>query len=326
MLHLDNLSGGLRDIALTGVFDQDFSKTKKLADKNGITAFASYQDVLDSDQIDAVVITTPTRSHPDMSIQAARAGKHVFCEKPLALTLGETHSAAQELDSLPVVFQIGFHRRFDPDWQEVHCRVRNGELGELVLFRSSSRDMSSPPASFLVSSGGPFVDFAIHDLDAARWMGGEISEITAYGNSTDNADPDTTVIVLRFERGGLGVIDNARNAVYGYEASAEIMGSLATARIGDFNSLNYSWRTPSKVETPLPLDYSQRFFHAYRNELEAFGQAIVQGEPSTAGTLEAVSSMTLATAAQTSLLESRTVRLNESQFEYPPTLHVPQNH
>lgn len=312
LMHLENISGGLRYLRLAGVFDENRAKAESIADENGVEAFASYEDLLDSDQIDAVVLTTPTQSHPAMSVQAATAGKHVFCEKPLALTLSETLSAVEELDACPVVFQIGFHRRFDPDWQEVYARARKGDLGEVVLFRSSMRDMASPPTSFLATSGGPFVDFAIHDLDAARWICGEISEVTAYGAGAQGGDPDTTVIVLRFASGGLGIIDNARNAVYGYEASAEIMGSRATARIGDVHSLSYTWRTPSKVETPLPLDYSDRFFHAYRRELEAFGRAVARREPSPVGTFDASSAMTLAIAAQTSLLESRTVGLDET--------------
>src|SRR5213076_1034940 len=149
--------------------------------------------------------------------------------------------------------QVGFHRRFDPDFAAAAARIKAGELGDVYLFRTSLRDKQSPSARYVAESGGFFVDVTIHDLDAARWLVGEVDEVTAFGAAL--ADPglaevgevDNALVTLRFASGALGVIDNSRAAGYGYECSSEVMGSKATVRIGHHRRFNNQWLTPGSA-------------------------------------------------------------------------------
>ena len=178
----------------------------------------------------------------------------MFCEKPLSLDRATTVATIEAVEAAGVPLQVGFHRRFDPDWAAAAARIAAGELGEVTLFRTSLRDMTPPDPNFLSASGGFFVDVTVHDLDVARWLVGEVVEVTAHGAASDPAfaelgDIDTAVCVLRFANGALGVIDNSRSARYGYECSTEVMGTLATVRVEAPRPVE--WRTPGQAGYPL---------------------------------------------------------------------------
>ena len=148
-------------------------------------------------------------------------------------------------------------------------RIRAGDLGDVYLFRTSLRDMKPPPVQFLAGSGGFFVDVTVHDLDVARWMVGEVEEVSAYGTAlsdpgfAETGDIDTAVVVLKFENGALGVIDNSRAAGYGYECSTEVMGSKATARIDNPHRHGYEWRTPGAATRDVVTNFEERYPWAY---------------------------------------------------------------
>jgi predicted dehydrogenase len=212
-----------------------------------------------------------------------------------------------------VTFQVGFHRRFDPDWAAAANRIRAGELGEVYLFRTSLRDMTPPDPAFLAGAGGFFVDVTIHDLDTARWMVGEIVAVTAHGAAlsdpgfADIGDIDTAVVVLRFASGALGVIDDSRAAGYGYECSTEVMGRNATVRIDHPQYRNYEWRTPGSASHGLPRDFEERFPEAYIAELESFARCVRDGEPPRVTAHDALAAFDLARAAEESWRQGRTV-------------------
>ena len=131
-----------------------------------------FDEILADGTVDAVAIATPTQAHAGLSVRASQAGKHVFCEKPISLDRRTTVEAIETVLAMGVAFQVGFHRRFDPDWAAAVDRMRAGDLGDVYLFRTSLRDMTPPHPEFLAHSGGFFVDVTIHDLDSARWMVG----------------------------------------------------------------------------------------------------------------------------------------------------------
>jgi myo-inositol 2-dehydrogenase/D-chiro-inositol 1-dehydrogenase len=248
-------------------------------------------------------------------MQAAAAGTPVFCEKPVSLDRGATLSALAAVAEAGVPFQVGFHRRFDPDWAAAVARMRAGELGDVYLFRTSLRDMAPPPAGFLAASGGFFVDVTIHDLDTARWMVGEVTSVSAYGSAvsgppfTDLGDIDTAVVVLRFGNGALGVIDNSRAAGYGYECSTEVMGRLATVRIDHPQVRNYEWRTPGVAARDLPRDFGERYPEAYAAELDAFARCVLDGSPPLVTGWDALAAFDLARAAGLSWRTGQTVEV-----------------
>jgi myo-inositol 2-dehydrogenase/D-chiro-inositol 1-dehydrogenase len=218
-----------------------------------------------------------------------------------------------------VGLQVGFHRRFDPDWADATARIRAGELGEVRLFRTSLRDKTAPRAEFLAGSGGFYVDVTIHDLDTARWMVGEIDEVTAFGAALTDpgiaelGDVDNVLVVVRFENGALGVIDGSREAVYGYECSTEVMGSKATVRVSGHRRHRSEWLTPGSVSSDWVKDFTERYPDAYRLELEAFARSIRDGtEPGISGE-DALAAFVLAQSCERSRREARTVRLAHEQ-------------
>jgi predicted dehydrogenase len=276
----------------------------------------SYESILTDGRVDAVAIATPTGTHAELAVQAARAGKHVFCEKPISLDRQATVRVIDTVRAARRVFQVGFHRRFDPDWAAVAGRIRAGELGEVYLFRTSLRDMTPPRPEFLAGSGGFFVDVTIHDLDTARWMAGEIIEVTAHGAALSDpgfaeiGDVDTAVVVLRFASGALGVIDDSRAAGYGYECSTEVMGAHATVRIDHPQYRHYEWRTPGWAAHGLARDFEQRYPLAYAAELEHFARCVRDGQPPAVTGHDALAAFDLAQAAARSWRSGRTVRLD----------------
>jgi len=312
-IHAANLSGRCPSARLACVYDTDAGAARQAGERFEVPWVTSYQDMLADERIDAVAIATPTATHADLAVRAARAGKHVFCEKPVSLERQATVSAIDQVRAAGVAFQVGFHRRFDPDWVAAVDRIRAGDLGEVYLFRTSLRDMTPPQAQFLARSGGFFVDVTIHDLDTVRWMVGEITEVSAYGAALSGpqfaeiGDIDTAVVVLRFASGALGVIDNSRAAGYGYECSTEVMGRNATVRIDHPQYRHYEWRTPGWASHGLARDFEQRYPDAYAEELESFACCVRNGLPPRVTAYDALAAFDLARAAEQSWRRGRPV-------------------
>jgi inositol 2-dehydrogenase len=314
-MHAENVAGRTPALELVGVVDVDEELARATGERLGAPPSASYDDLLGNPDLEAVVIATPTGTHAAMVERAAAAGKHVFCEKPISLDLDSTLEAIRAARANDVLLQVGFHRRFDPDWAAASARIRSGELGNVYLFRSTLRDMSPPPMSYIRHSGGFFVDVAIHDLDAARWLVGEVEEVTAFGAAVSGpafaelGDVDNAVVVLRFAGGALGVLDESRVAGYGYECSTEVLGSKATVRIGNHRRVNNVWLTPGSAAVDWVHDFTEHFAEAYLRELEDFAAAIRDGRaPSVTGE-DGLAAFVLARACDRSRRDGRTVRL-----------------
>lgn len=314
-IHAANLSARCASAELACVSDADPDVARQVGEQLGVPWAESYEDILADETVDAVAIATPTQAHAELCVRASQAGKHVFCEKPISLDRRATVETIATVRAAGVTFQVGFHRRFDPDWVAAVDRMRAGELGEVYLFRTSLRDMTPPKVEFLAGSGGFFVDVTIHDLDTARWMVGEIVEVSAHGTAVSDpgfaeiGDIDTAVVVLRFENGALGVIDNSRAAGYGYECSTEVMGRNATVRIDHPQYRHYEWRTPGWAAHGLARDFEQRYPDAYAEELECFARSVRDGLPPRVTAYDALAAFDLARAADQSWRSGRTVRV-----------------
>ncbi|WP_345459869.1 Gfo/Idh/MocA family oxidoreductase [Actinoallomurus oryzae] len=312
-IHARNLAGRCRSAELAAVADADAGMAEAAGAEFDVPWTADADEILGDPTVDAVVVATPTATHAGLVVRAARAGKHVFCEKPVALDRATTVRAVEEVAATGVRFQVGFHRRYDPDWVAATRRIHAGEMGEPYLFRTSLRDMKPPPVEFLAGSGGFFVDMTIHDLDTARWMVGEVVEVAAYGTAIADAaigeigDLDTALVVLRFESGALGVIDNSRAAGYGYECSTEVMGRAATVRIDRPQHRHYQWLTPDGATYGINRDFEERYPLAYAEELEAFARCARDGTAPAVTGLDALAAFDLATAADLSWRTGRPV-------------------
>lgn len=277
----------------------------------------SYGDVLARPDVDAVVIATPTPHHGYMIEQAAVAGKQVFCEKPIALDLAEADAAVAAVRRAGVVLQVGFHRRFDPDWVTAREWLSAGTLGEPRLLRISHRNREPPHASGnLVRLGDLFVDVTIHDLDAARWLLGDIDTVFALGGSAlsdlDGTDLRDAALALRCMNGCLALIDNTREAAYGFECSAEIVGSTGTARVGgNFRLRDAELLTVRGLTLERAADHLDRHARAYDAELQHFLQAVRLGRPVSVSGEDGVAALELAIAARLSAAEGRPIKAQD---------------
>lgn len=309
-IHAANLAWRCPSARLAGVTDADAAVAAAVGAELDVPVLPSYDDLLS--EVDAVAVATPTGTHADLVTRAARAGRAVFCEKPVSLDRRATVAALAEATRAGVPLQVGFHRRFDPDWVAATERIRAGELGRVYLFRTSLRDMRSPRPDFLAGSGGFFVDVTIHDLDVARWMVGEIVEIGAHGAALSDpgfaelGDIDTALVTLRFESGALGVIDNSRSAGYGYECSTEVLGSAATVRIDNPPRHHYQWLTPGQASSGLVRDFQERYPWAYAAEIESFARSVLDGVPPRVTGADALAAFDLAGAADRAWRTGRT--------------------
>lgn len=314
-IHADNLAGRLPSVELVGIVDAIEETARATGERLDVAWSTSFDDLLADPAVEGVVIAAPTPEHARMVERAAAAGKHVFCEKPIAHDAEATVRAITAAREAGVKLQVGFHRRFDPDWAAAAGRIRSGDLGDVYLFRTSLRDKQPPPIGYLGSSGGLFADTTIHDLDTARWMIGEIDEITAVGATlTDLAiaeadDIDAAIVTLRFAGGALGVIDNSRAAGYGYECSTEIVGSKATARIGYHQRVNMTWLTSGAAAVDWVDDFTERFAGAYLRELEDFVASIRDDRSPAVTGEDALAAFTLTQACVCSVRDGRTVKL-----------------
>ena len=266
-----------------------------------VPSSTSFEEALRDPAVGAVVIATPTPAHAAMVEQAAAAGRHVFCEKPLSLDPASGAKAARAMEAAGVCLQVGFHRRFDPDWVAAKRHVDAGDVGAVELLRISHRNRSHPHGGRTDRLGSLFVDMSIHDLDSARWLVGEVEALSAIGGE------GTAAIVLRFAGGALGIVDNTRVAGYGFECNAELIGREATLRIG------CGWR-PAAVElltsagalVRLPADHIERHSPAYLAELRHFVESIRSGRAPAVGAEDAQAALVLALAAERSSRERLT--------------------
>jgi myo-inositol 2-dehydrogenase / D-chiro-inositol 1-dehydrogenase len=311
-VHLNSLATRCAVAEPACVYDADAERAAAVAAEFDVPVVKTFAELVQ--RCEAVAVATPTASHAELTVTAAQAGRPVFCEKPLSLDRATSVATIEGVEAAGVPLQVGFHRRFDPDWAAAAARIAAGELGEVTYFRTSLRDMTPPDPNFLAGSGGFFVDVTVHDLDVARWLVGEVVEVTAHGAASDPAfaalgDIDTAVCVLRFANGALGVIDNSRSARYGYECSTEVVGTLASVRVEAPRPVE--WRTPGQAAYPLARDFQERYPAAYPAELDAFARCVRDGTPPLITGRDALAAFDLATAATESWRTGTTVTLKD---------------
>jgi len=312
-LHADLLARQVPGAALAAVHDADPAAAQAV----GVRAHAALEDLLADPDVDAVAICSSTHTHAALIVAAARAGKAIFCEKPISLDLAEVDRALAAVEAAGVPFQIGFNRRFDPAHQAVHEAVMRGEVGEPQIVRISSRDPAPPPIEYVRGSGGIFLDMTIHDFDMARYVtGSEVVEVFARGAvRVDRAfaeagDVDTAVVTLVHESGCLTTIDNSRQAVYGYDQRVEVFGSRGVA--SSENPLAHSAvvRTADGgTVATLPYFYLERYIPSYIREWEAFVEAVRTGGPTPVSGADARAPLVIGLAAWRSLSKGGPVRI-----------------
>ncbi len=319
-VHAETLAFRLPEAKLLAITDINRSAAEELAGRCGIPEVAaSAEEILADRRIEAVLICSSTNTHAALVVEAAKAGKHIFCEKPIDHSLAKIDRALAAVDRAGVKFQVGFNRRFDANFARVRRAVESGEIGTPHLLHIVSRDPAPPPIAYVQVSGGMFLDMTIHDFDMARFLiGDEVEEIyTAAGVRVDPAigeagDVDTALIVLRFRNGVTGTIDNSRKAVYGYDQRVEILGSEGAIATGNCYPNEAVVSNASSVKRDLPLNFfMDRYRESFADELRAFVEAVLEDKPTPVSGLDGRIPVVMALAARKSHDERRAVRLDE---------------
>ena len=315
-LHARNLAGSIDGAHLVAVMDANPKAAQKAA-YGGAAVLQDADELLAYPSVDAVLIASPTTLHAEQIKAAAQAGKAIFCEKPVALDLETTQAALDAVKTAGVPFQIGFNRRFDTGFREVARAIHAGELGRPEIFRSQSSDPTPPPESYIETSGGLYLDSVIHDLDIARFMLGDGTRVTALGRvlvapyMEAHGDIDTSILTVEFASGAIGVIQNSRRTVYGYDLRIEVHGERGKL-VTEAERATQVWKySEAGIQGDYVYYFIERFRDAYRAEVQAFVDAVRAGEKPTPGAEDAVAALRLALAATKSLKEGRPVEVSE---------------
>ncbi len=319
-VHAANITYRIPEAEVVAVSDIFPEAAEKLAAELNIpAAYADHHPILDDPSVDAVLICSSTDTHAPFIEEAAEAGKHIFCEKPIALDLAAIDRALATVARAGVKLQIGFNRRFDPNFKRVHDLVAAGRIGEPHLLRITSRDPEPPPIGYVKVSGGIFLDMTIHDFDMARYLiGSEVEEIYAVGAVRvdpaigEAGDVDTAIVTLRFANGVLGTIDNSRKAVYGYDQRVEVFGSKGMVAVSNNTPDTAVVSDADGVHGPLPLFFfMERYTASYIAEIKAFVACVRQDTPPPVTGHDGRVPVIMGYAAKKSLAEGRPVKLSE---------------
>ena len=319
-VHGEHIAYRIPRARLAAISDVNLAAAQEFGKRLGVDRVeADHIALLNDPAIDAVAICSPTDLHATMIEEAAKAGKQIFCEKPIARTLKEIDTALDAVAKAGVKLQIGFNRRFDANFARVRKAILAGEIGEPHLLHIISRDPGPPPIEYVKVSGGMFLDMTIHDFDMARFLAGdEVEEVYAAGAvRVDPAigaagDLDTALVTLKFKNGLLCVIDNSRKAVYGYDQRVEVLGSAGGATVSNNHPNTAVISDATTVHRDLPLNFfMDRDLDSFLVEMAAFVDAVLDGTPTPVTGVDGRAAVALGIAARRSHEENRPVRLEE---------------
>jgi myo-inositol 2-dehydrogenase/D-chiro-inositol 1-dehydrogenase len=319
-LHAHNLAFRIPQAHVAMIADINELAARQVAERCRIPSVVSdYHAILENRAVQAVLICSATPTHATIIAEAAQAGKHIFCEKPIDLTLAKIDRALAAVAHAGVQLQVGFNRRFDANFARVRHAIANGEIGEPHLLHIISRDPAPPPLEYVRVSGGIFLDMTIHDFDMARFLAGD-DVVEVYVAAAVRVDPaigeagdlDTALIVLKFHNGLIGTIDNSRKAVYGYDQRLEVLGSKGSIRTDNLypNSAVISDGTSIHRDKPLYF-FLERYHESFVNELTAFVDAVLHDKPVPVTGADGRAPVVMGLAARKSYDENRPVKLSE---------------
>ena len=319
-IHAENLATRIAGARLVAVADVAAPATRELASRLHVKkASMDYRELLADSTIHAVAICSSTDTHCRIIEEAAAAGKHIFCEKPIDYDLARIHEALSAVEKAGVKLQIGFNRRFDPSFAKVRELVASGSIGRPHVIRITSRDPGPPPLDYIKVSGGIFLDMTIHDFDMARFLSGsEAEELYAIGDAlVDPAigkagDVDTAIVTLRLKNGALVAIDNSRRAIYGYDQRIEVFGSKGSVSAGNRAPDAHVLMDQAGVHEAKPLHFFlERYAEAYVIELQAFVEALLKDQEPLVTGRDGLQPVIMGLAATRSLREGRPVKFSE---------------
>ena len=319
-VHAESIATRVPGARLAGVADINLAAAHSLASQwSAPRATADYRELLQEASIGAVAICSATDTHAQIICEAAAAGKHIFCEKPIDYDLTRISQALGAVEKAGVAFQVGFNRRFDPGFAKAQALVAAGKVGAVHLVRITSRDPAPPPLEYVRVSGGIFLDMTIHDFDMVRFLSGsEAEEVYSMGATLVDpeigraGDVDTCIVTMRLRNGALASIDNSRKAVYGYDQRVEVFGSAGMVVVANRTPETHVHFTADGVHSATPLYFFlERYYDAYVAEMREFVRCIETGATPPVTGRDGLVPVIMGLAATKSLKEGRPVRLGE---------------
>ena len=312
-VHARNIQTSIKGARLAAVADVDQNAAKAVA--GGARIFSDYHEMIKDDSVNAVIVCTPPFLKMDVTKAAAEAGKAVFCEKPIAVTLEDADRMVGVVRGAGIKFQVGYQRRFDPSYLKARNAMESGELGKLLLLKEHNRD---PPGPILgwstipAKSGGIFLDTTSHDFDAVRWLSGsEVDRVYAEGSAlvydelAKNGDFDTTTVVMKLANGALAYVDSCYNTVYGFDARLDMLGTKAAVSV-DIGEKSFA-HIKSKAGTSNEYfdGFASRWAQAYRDEIEDFVDCVRTGRDVRVDIGDGWEALKIGLAARASIAEGR---------------------
>ncbi|WP_028856778.1 inositol 2-dehydrogenase [Psychrilyobacter atlanticus] len=320
-VHATSITNNVKNATVHMIADPFMNEDKiKWINELGIENITTdYKEILENKEIDAVLICSSTDTHSSISIEAARANKHIFCEKPIDHDLGKIQMVLEEVEKAGIKYQVGFNRRFDNNFKAIKDAVTEGKIGTPHIIKVTSRDPEAPGIDYVKVSGGMFLDMTIHDFDMVRHLSGsEVEEVYALGGVLVNSeigeagDIDTAIITLKLKNGALGVIDNSREAAYGYDQRAEVFGSLGSVAISNDSGSKAVISTKDGIVSEKPLYFFlERYMQSFGEEVNQFVEAIVNDKDVPVNANDGLQPVLIGLAAKKSLEEKRPVKISE---------------
>ncbi len=320
-VHLESITYQVKNAVVKAVADPVMDDATRAFIKNmGVMEiYDDYKKILEDDEIDAVLVCSSTDTHAAISIEAIKAGKHVFCEKPVDQTIEKIEEVKKALEGKNIKFQVGFNRRFDHNFAAVRAAVDAGKIGQPHIIKITSRDPAPPNPKYIKASGGMFLDMTIHDFDMACFLSNSSVEEIFVESAVlvdpaigEQGDVDTAIVTMKMKNGALAVIDNSRKAAYGYDQRAEVFGSkgmvatandtLSTAVIADENGVT--------GEKPLYF-FLERYMQSFTTEMIDFVNAVENDAPVPVGIEAGLEAVKIALAAKKSVILHKPVKLSE---------------
>ena len=321
--HAENLRRLVPEARLVAIADVAAQRAKQEADELEIEhAFGSFEEMLQRKDVDAVVIATPDKFHAQSIRMAASAGKNVFCEKPLAITLEDAEAALRAVSRAKVRLQVGFMRHYDPAYAAARKRIEGGEIGTPIVFKSVGRDKDEPPLSAYQSgvNGMLFYTNSIHDFDLARWlMQDEVLEVQSYTTTTVRpelakyGDIVAGVVNLKFVHGAIGNIESHAQAIYGYDVRTEIIGSKGSIFVGTLQRTPVAFLTAQGSSKNLADHFLSQFADAYLTEIRDFVQTMLSDRAPTVTGEDGLRALEIAIAAENSHLQGRPCKVSQQK-------------
>jgi inositol 2-dehydrogenase len=318
--HADNLRRNVPEARLVAIADVAHERARQVAAELEIDhSYNSLEAMLENKDIEAVLIATPDKFHASAVITAARAGKDILCEKPLALNLAEAHAALHEVSKAKRRLQVGFMRRYDPPYVAAMKRIEAGEIGTPVIFKSVGRDKDQPPIAAYESNvnGMIFYTNTIHDFDLARWlMQDEVASVHSYTTSAIRpevvkyGDVVASVVNLQYQKGAIGNVESYAQAVYGYDVRTEVVGSQGSIFIGSMDRMPALFLTAKGGEHALADHFLSRFGDAYLEEVRDFVKTMLSDRAPKVSGQDGLKALAIAVAAEKSHRQSKPVAVS----------------